>query len=195
LLSGSRRWSAGRPCACCGSTPVRRHVEPQTALARARAGLDLVSEDSRRSVMGTSGLVGSCASRDANRPVAGAPLNDPRPEQDVSPAAAAELLRPGDPPARHRQSARDRPHGLQHRDHAGARPSQAPPGRPSRQLGDRRGRQSEPALRRAQAAAVLVGLAANAWIGVFWLDGLIGLGLAAIAVREGRSARCGEDCC
>ena len=47
----------------------------------------------------------------------------------------------------------------------------------------------------AQAAAVLVGLAANAWIGVFWLDGLIGLGLAAIAVREGRSARCGEDCC
>jgi len=47
----------------------------------------------------------------------------------------------------------------------------------------------------AQAAAVLVGLAANAWIGVFWLDGLIGLGLAAIAVREGRSAWRGEDCC
>ncbi len=47
----------------------------------------------------------------------------------------------------------------------------------------------------AQAAAVLVGLAANAWFGAYWLDGVIGLGLAAVAVSEGRAAWRGDACC
>lgn len=47
----------------------------------------------------------------------------------------------------------------------------------------------------AQGAAVLVGLAANAAIGAWWLDGAIALGLAAFAVKEGREAWRGEGCC
>jgi divalent metal cation (Fe/Co/Zn/Cd) transporter len=48
-----------------------------------------------------------------------------------------------------------------------------------------------------QAAAVLVGLAANAAVGAWWLDPLIGLFIAFVAVREGREAWRGEtcDCC
>lgn len=45
------------------------------------------------------------------------------------------------------------------------------------------------------AAAVLVGLAANALFGWWWLDPLIGLAVATIAVKEGREAWRGEDCC
>lgn len=45
------------------------------------------------------------------------------------------------------------------------------------------------------AAAVLVGLAANALFGAWWLDPIIGLGVAVIAVREGREAWRGKDCC
>jgi hypothetical protein len=45
------------------------------------------------------------------------------------------------------------------------------------------------------AGAVLIGLAANAWLGWWWLDPLIGLAVAAIAVREGLEAWRGEDCC
>lgn len=47
----------------------------------------------------------------------------------------------------------------------------------------------------AQGAAVLVGLAANAAIGAWWLDGAIALALAAVAVKEGREAWRGEGCC
>jgi divalent metal cation (Fe/Co/Zn/Cd) transporter len=47
----------------------------------------------------------------------------------------------------------------------------------------------------AQAGAVLVGLAANAAVGAWWLDAVIALGLAAVAVREGREAWRGETCC
>jgi divalent metal cation (Fe/Co/Zn/Cd) transporter len=47
----------------------------------------------------------------------------------------------------------------------------------------------------AQGAAVLLGLAANAIAGVWWLDGAIALGLAAFAVNEGREAWRGEGCC
>jgi divalent metal cation (Fe/Co/Zn/Cd) transporter len=47
----------------------------------------------------------------------------------------------------------------------------------------------------AQGAAVLLGLAANAAIGAWWLDGVIALGLAAFAVEEGREAWRGEGCC
>jgi divalent metal cation (Fe/Co/Zn/Cd) transporter len=45
-----------------------------------------------------------------------------------------------------------------------------------------------------QAAAVLVGLGANAAVGAWWLDPLIGLFIAFIAVKEGREAWQGETC-
>jgi hypothetical protein len=41
---------------------------------------------------------------------------------------------------------------------------------------------------------VLVGLAANAALGAWWLDPIVGLLIAAIAVREGRGAWRGVDC-
>ena len=47
----------------------------------------------------------------------------------------------------------------------------------------------------AQGAAVLVGLAANAAAGAWWFDAVVALGLAAFAVKEGRAAWRGEDCC
>ena len=47
----------------------------------------------------------------------------------------------------------------------------------------------------AQAAAVLVGLAANAALGWWQADPIIALALAAVAVREGREAWLGDDCC
>ncbi|WP_259315347.1 cation transporter [Capillimicrobium parvum] len=46
-----------------------------------------------------------------------------------------------------------------------------------------------------QAAAVLAGLAANAAVGAWWLDPLIGLFIAFVAVKEGREAWRGETCC
>lgn len=45
-----------------------------------------------------------------------------------------------------------------------------------------------------QAAAVLIGLAANALIGAWWLDPLIGLFIAFVAIKEGREAWVGETC-
>jgi divalent metal cation (Fe/Co/Zn/Cd) transporter len=45
------------------------------------------------------------------------------------------------------------------------------------------------------AAGVLVGLLANTLFGWWWLDPVVGLGIAALAVREGREAWRGEDCC
>ena len=45
------------------------------------------------------------------------------------------------------------------------------------------------------AAAVLVGLTANSLLGAWWLDPVIALGVAAVALREGRSAWRGEQCC
>jgi divalent metal cation (Fe/Co/Zn/Cd) transporter len=47
----------------------------------------------------------------------------------------------------------------------------------------------------AQAAAVLAGLALTAALGWWWADPVVGLGLAAVAVREGREAWRGEACC
>jgi Cation efflux family len=44
------------------------------------------------------------------------------------------------------------------------------------------------------AIAVLVGLLANTLFGVWWLDPLIALGIAAVAVQEGRKALRGEGC-
>jgi divalent metal cation (Fe/Co/Zn/Cd) transporter len=45
-----------------------------------------------------------------------------------------------------------------------------------------------------QAAAVLAGLAANAAVGAWWLDPLIGVFIAFVAVNEGREAWRGETC-
>lgn len=45
------------------------------------------------------------------------------------------------------------------------------------------------------AAAVLVGLVANTAVGAWWLDPLIALAVAAVAVKEGRGAWRGEECC
>ncbi len=44
------------------------------------------------------------------------------------------------------------------------------------------------------AAGVLVGLVANAVFGLWWLDPVIALGIAALALREGREAWQGESC-
>lgn len=46
-----------------------------------------------------------------------------------------------------------------------------------------------------QAAAVLVGLAANAAVGAWWLDPLIAMFIAFVAVHEGREAWRGAGCC
>jgi len=44
------------------------------------------------------------------------------------------------------------------------------------------------------AAVVLVGVAANAALGWWWLDPIAGLGIAGLAVHEGRKAWAGEVC-
>jgi divalent metal cation (Fe/Co/Zn/Cd) transporter len=44
------------------------------------------------------------------------------------------------------------------------------------------------------AAAVLVSILGNAALGWWWLDPIVGLGIAALAVREGRDAWAGEVC-
>lgn len=44
------------------------------------------------------------------------------------------------------------------------------------------------------AAAVLVGLLANTLFGVWWLDPVVALGIAALAITEGRRAWRGESC-
>jgi divalent metal cation (Fe/Co/Zn/Cd) transporter len=44
------------------------------------------------------------------------------------------------------------------------------------------------------AAAVLLSILANAALGWWWLDPIAGLGIAALAVREGREAWAGEVC-
>jgi divalent metal cation (Fe/Co/Zn/Cd) transporter len=45
------------------------------------------------------------------------------------------------------------------------------------------------------AAALLVGLIGNAVAGAWWLDPLVGLLIAAVAVKEGLEAWRGEGCC
>ena len=47
----------------------------------------------------------------------------------------------------------------------------------------------------AQGGAVLVGLAANVAAGAWWLDGVVALGLALFAIREGHEMWRGEGCC
>ena len=45
------------------------------------------------------------------------------------------------------------------------------------------------------AAALLVGLVGNALVGAWWLDPIVGLLIAAVAVSEGIEAWRGEGCC
>ena len=45
------------------------------------------------------------------------------------------------------------------------------------------------------AGALLVGLLGNALVGAWWLDPLVGLLVAAVAVKEGRDAWRGQGCC
>jgi divalent metal cation (Fe/Co/Zn/Cd) transporter len=45
------------------------------------------------------------------------------------------------------------------------------------------------------AGAVLLGLLGNALVGAWWLDPLVGLLIAGVAVKEGREAWRGEGCC
>jgi divalent metal cation (Fe/Co/Zn/Cd) transporter len=45
------------------------------------------------------------------------------------------------------------------------------------------------------AAAVLIGLLGNTLFGWWWLDPVVGLSIAGLAVREGIQALRGDDCC
>jgi divalent metal cation (Fe/Co/Zn/Cd) transporter len=45
------------------------------------------------------------------------------------------------------------------------------------------------------AAAVLIGLLGNALLGAWWLDPLVGLLIAGLAISEGREAWRGDACC
>jgi len=45
------------------------------------------------------------------------------------------------------------------------------------------------------AAGVLIGLLGNTLLGWWWLDPVVALGIAALAIREGIEAWRGEDCC
>jgi len=45
------------------------------------------------------------------------------------------------------------------------------------------------------SAAVLIGLVLNSTLGWWWADPVVALGLAAVAVREGREALRGRTCC
>lgn len=57
-----------------------------------------------------------------------------------------------------------------------------------------RGEGTQNILCGAQAAAVLVGLAANAAVGAWWLDPLAGFFIAFVALREGIEAWRGDGC-
>jgi divalent metal cation (Fe/Co/Zn/Cd) transporter len=45
------------------------------------------------------------------------------------------------------------------------------------------------------AGALLIGLLGNALLGAWWLDPVVGLLIASVAVKEGREAWRGEGCC
>ena len=45
------------------------------------------------------------------------------------------------------------------------------------------------------AGALLIGLAGNALVGAWWLDAVVGLLIAAVAVKEGAEAWRGDGCC
>jgi len=74
-------------------------------------------------------------------------------------------------------------------------------GRAKQRIGDRlgsaatAGEGAQNRLCACMAAGVLVGLLANSVLGAWWLDPVIALGIAALAVREGRETWRGEGCC
>lgn len=88
---------------------------------------------------------------------------------------------------------RDRPVGQLNHCHAGSGSRQAADWRASRS-GATAGEGTQNLLCAYTAAGVLVGLGANAAFGWSWLDPVIALVIAAIAVREGREAWEGEGC-
>jgi divalent metal cation (Fe/Co/Zn/Cd) transporter len=45
------------------------------------------------------------------------------------------------------------------------------------------------------AVGVLMGLLANTALGWWWLDPIVAVGIAALAIHEGREAWAGEECC
>jgi divalent metal cation (Fe/Co/Zn/Cd) transporter len=45
------------------------------------------------------------------------------------------------------------------------------------------------------AAALLIGLLGNTLVGAWWLDPLVALLIASVAVQEGREAWRGDACC
>jgi divalent metal cation (Fe/Co/Zn/Cd) transporter len=65
------------------------------------------------------------------------------------------------------------------------------------QLGSRatRGEGTQNVLCGYLAVGLLVGLVGNALFGLWWLDPVVALGIAAVAVREGRAAWRGDECC
>jgi divalent metal cation (Fe/Co/Zn/Cd) transporter len=69
-------------------------------------------------------------------------------------------------------------------------------GRVARQLGSAAtaGDAAQSGLCAISAAAVLVSILANASVGWWWLDPIAGLGIAVLALREGREAWAGEVC-
>lgn len=98
--------------------------------------------------------------------------------------------RAGAPRAHH---ARHRAHRHQRGVDAGLRGRQAADRRPPRLRGDHeRGPQN--LLCAYMSAGVLVRLVANSALGAWWLDPVIALGIAALAVHEGREAWEGEEC-
>lgn len=74
-------------------------------------------------------------------------------------------------------------------------------GRAKRRIGERigstatRGEGTQNLLCAYLAAALLVGLLGNAIFGGWWLDPIVGLLIAAVAVREGTETWRGEGCC
>lgn len=61
--------------------------------------------------------------------------------------------------------------------------------------GATKGEGSQNLLCAYMAAAVLVGLAGNATLGWWWLDPVVALGVAGVAVKEGWDAWRGDPCC
>lgn len=74
-------------------------------------------------------------------------------------------------------------------------------GRAKRTIGERlgsgatAGEGTQNILCACMAAGVLLGLVANAAFGLWWIDPAMALGIAALAVNEGREAWAGDACC
>jgi hypothetical protein len=83
---------------------------------------------------------------------------------------------------------------LEHHRYADARPSQTAH-RAAHRLTRHHREGTQNMLCAYLAAGVLTGLALNPAFGVWRADPAVALGIAALAVNEGRHAWAGEDCC